>query len=374
MKKLKEELKYGKKGITLISLVVTIIVLLILAGVTIATLTGENGILTRATEAKDKTEEAQEKEGLELAVTSSQMEDVNTLEITEEKLSDAIKQQFGNDKDFSITDNRDGSFLVSMNDTKRMYYVDETGEIIDKILKISTAGELKLFRDDVNSGNTYEDWYIYLANDITLNINEEWEPIGKYSDDNTKPNMQFKGIFDGKDYEILGLYINRENDRYQGMFGYNMGTVKNLTISADSYVKGKGNTGAIAGYNGSKVLKCTNQAMVQSNYNNTGGIVGKNEGYINNCKNEGVVKNTSQATGGVVGWNCTGGIVENCYNNANITTEYQMTGGVVGSNDGIVRKCFNSSEILTSSFTIGGIVGQNNGQIEECFNERKCYI
>ena len=42
MKKLKEEFKYGKKGITLISLVVTIIVLLILAGVTIATLTGDN--------------------------------------------------------------------------------------------------------------------------------------------------------------------------------------------------------------------------------------------------------------------------------------------------------------------------------------------
>lgn len=42
MKNLKEELKYGKKGITLISLVVTIIVLLILAGVTIAPLTGDN--------------------------------------------------------------------------------------------------------------------------------------------------------------------------------------------------------------------------------------------------------------------------------------------------------------------------------------------
>ena len=45
MKKLKEELnmvKYGKKGIALISLVVTIVVLLILAGVTIATLTGDN--------------------------------------------------------------------------------------------------------------------------------------------------------------------------------------------------------------------------------------------------------------------------------------------------------------------------------------------
>lgn len=62
MKKLKEALKYGKKGITLISLVVTIVVLLILAGVTIATLTGNNGILTKAQQAKTETEEAQKNE------------------------------------------------------------------------------------------------------------------------------------------------------------------------------------------------------------------------------------------------------------------------------------------------------------------------
>ncbi len=62
MKRLKEELKYGKKGITLISLVITIIVLLILAGVTIATLTGDNGILTKASKAKEKTQVASEDE------------------------------------------------------------------------------------------------------------------------------------------------------------------------------------------------------------------------------------------------------------------------------------------------------------------------
>ena len=50
------------QGITLIALVITVIVLLILAGVTISTLTGENGILTRAQEAKNKTEEAQKEE------------------------------------------------------------------------------------------------------------------------------------------------------------------------------------------------------------------------------------------------------------------------------------------------------------------------
>ena len=50
------------QGITLIALVVTVIVLLILAGVSIATLTGDNGILTRAQDAKNKTEQAQKDE------------------------------------------------------------------------------------------------------------------------------------------------------------------------------------------------------------------------------------------------------------------------------------------------------------------------
>ena len=59
MKKVK-----GSKGITLIALVITVIVLLILAGVSIATLTGDNGILTRAQEAKNKTEEAQKDQSI----------------------------------------------------------------------------------------------------------------------------------------------------------------------------------------------------------------------------------------------------------------------------------------------------------------------
>ena len=49
----------NNKGITLIALVVTIIVLLILAGISISMLTGQNGILNRASEAREKTEKAQ---------------------------------------------------------------------------------------------------------------------------------------------------------------------------------------------------------------------------------------------------------------------------------------------------------------------------
>ena len=66
IKKLEE-----KRGITLIALVITIIVLLILAGVTIATLTGDNGILTKAQEASEDTKRANAEEQVKLAVQAS---------------------------------------------------------------------------------------------------------------------------------------------------------------------------------------------------------------------------------------------------------------------------------------------------------------
>ena len=65
MKKIK-----NKNGITLIALVITIIVLLILAGVSIATLTGQNGILTRADDAKRENEIASVKEQAQLDIAN----------------------------------------------------------------------------------------------------------------------------------------------------------------------------------------------------------------------------------------------------------------------------------------------------------------
>ena len=67
------ELK-NKKGITLIALVLTIIVLLILAGVSIAMLTGNSGILTQAQRAKKLTELSSEKEVIQIVVVSDEMD------------------------------------------------------------------------------------------------------------------------------------------------------------------------------------------------------------------------------------------------------------------------------------------------------------
>ena len=60
-----------RNGITLIALVITIIVLLILAGVTIATLTGDNGILGKAKTAKTTNDEEKAKEQIKIAVMGS---------------------------------------------------------------------------------------------------------------------------------------------------------------------------------------------------------------------------------------------------------------------------------------------------------------
>ena len=67
----KEESKKANKGITLIALVITVIVLLILAGVSIATLTGDNGILKKAQNAKDLTNQKTAEEEVQIEVLGS---------------------------------------------------------------------------------------------------------------------------------------------------------------------------------------------------------------------------------------------------------------------------------------------------------------
>ena len=97
MEKQKEKipLKQRKKeegGITLIALVITIIVLLILAGVSIATLTGQNGILTRASDAKEQTEIAEVKERVQTDILGEQAG--NNGELTKGKFIEILNKYF----------------------------------------------------------------------------------------------------------------------------------------------------------------------------------------------------------------------------------------------------------------------------------------
>ena len=111
-----------EKGITLIALVITIIVLLILAAVSIATLTGENGILTQATKAGEDTKNATEKEQIELACVAVMGE--NRGEITKEQLETELKKY-----DNGITVTEDGENFKVTYPNENVYTVKKDGTI-----------------------------------------------------------------------------------------------------------------------------------------------------------------------------------------------------------------------------------------------------
>ena len=86
-------MKKDAKGITLIALVITIIVLLILATVSIVMLTGENGILKKATGAKEKNKVGEEKEIIQLAYSTLKIDEIHNFEkITKDNLKTEIEK------------------------------------------------------------------------------------------------------------------------------------------------------------------------------------------------------------------------------------------------------------------------------------------
>ena len=114
------------KGITLIALVVTIIVLLILAGISIAMLTGQNGILTNAGNAKKDTEEVQIEEKVKLSVGDALTQGQGELE--DENLKNALNSYIGKDN-YEITENKENGWVVTIKTNKKSYKISSTGSI-----------------------------------------------------------------------------------------------------------------------------------------------------------------------------------------------------------------------------------------------------
>ena len=139
----KQKLKENK-GITLIALVITIIVLLILAGVTIATLTGDNGILKKAGDAKTQTEQAKEDENLKIAIAGSYGTDGK---LNLKDLKDNLENQ-GIDYD---KNNTGFPLEVIVNGEKKK--IDANGNIIESIQSLKTKGTV--FKDTTTLEDTY---------------------------------------------------------------------------------------------------------------------------------------------------------------------------------------------------------------------------
>ena len=128
--KLKEQLKINK-GITLIALIITIIVLLILAGVAIATLTGDNGIITKAQSAKTQNDKSNEKEQIDLAVLASKINndasiDKKTLKKELEKIGEIIESGIPESDEYSFP-------LILVGKTGTEYEIYEDSHVSEKI-------------------------------------------------------------------------------------------------------------------------------------------------------------------------------------------------------------------------------------------------
>ena len=132
------------KGITLIALVVTIIVLLILAGISISMLTGQNGILNRAAEAKSKNGTAQNEDLVKLSTMDALSQGLGT--ITDANLKTALNNNIGEGK-YEITGDATNGWTVTVEGQD--YRVEATG-IVNGNGSSTGSGKMDKILEDAN--------------------------------------------------------------------------------------------------------------------------------------------------------------------------------------------------------------------------------
>ena len=237
--------------------------------------------------------------------------------------------------------------------------------------QITNENDLRWFAQAVNGGQTGIN--AILVDDITLDKNTQWTPIG------TETNP-FTGKFDGCDFTIHGLYINKSDTDYVGLFGYvgENGTVKDVTLK-DSYVSGNECVGGICGRNkGGTVQGCRNTGTV-SGAQSVGGVCGENlnSGIIQKCDNAGTVSGTGESIGGVCGVNAANlnytPTIQECYNTGTVSGTWFRVGGVCGNNNGgTVKKSYNTGTV-SGEDTVGGVCGGNEKSSSYSATVNGCY-
>ena len=349
-------------GITLIALVITIIVLLILAGVTIVALSRDNGILQRAVEAKEQTEKAEKEEKEKLG----DMEDT----INEYVTGITVEQ---------VKDENPG--------------VLETDETDANTYIINSIEDLVFFASDVRNGNTYDGKTVKLGLSLDFNSNksyvdplrtdygeygydgelktlltsgEGFKPIGTIYDKNVSTNY-FEGTFDGSGNIIYNLYQNIENSDQTiigGFFSTNNGVIMNLKLEDVNIIGTSNNShlilGIVLGRNNGDIKKCsaTGQLELESNSttnNYIGGLVGQNMGTISKCFNKSNM---------------------NIYSNKTNLMQEIYISGIAGGNFNIINECYNAGTLIAdldniSHLSVAGI--GDGGTISNCYNVGNIY-
>ncbi len=202
---------------------------------------------------------------------------------------------------------------------------------------ISTTHQLQLVTIDLSADYT-------LANDIDFGpervSNGMWNingfvPLGF---NHSGGSVAFSGSFDGDGHTISGLKVNFPVLPNIGLFGYNIGTIRNLGLLN---------------------VDVTGKASV-------GGLVGLNEGNIENAYTTGKVGTFSGSAGGLVGTNqgsANGGTIEHSNSTVNLvsgTFSNPGIGGLVGINRGFVIHSHAESTLVRTVGNLGGLVGVND--------------
>ena len=371
---LKKEKRKQERGITLIALITTIIVLLILAGISIGAITGSNGIIGQAQSAKEETEIANEKEIIDISTVEA-MGKNNRGNLEEEEFQNAMDKHTSEETE--VTDIGE-EFEVFFKESSRYYIVDKDGNILsyDNVVIDKSPGDITKDENGKELAGTedepYEIWciedlcdfsniinnnktisYVILMQTLDFNSNRSYvngkiSTEGLISSCNSveelKNNLttgegftpigfegggKYKGTFEGNNKEIRNLYINREG--IVGLFGQ----VWRTTIND------LGVTGSVTSTN-----------------NTAGGIVGQTSGedYYNNCYNKAQVTSNLYA-GGIVG-SSSGEKFNNCYNLGDVTGSNDA-GGITARTSGEinVNGCYNLGNIKSISGSAGGFIG-----------------
>ena len=251
----------------------------------------------------------------------------------------------------------DGSITMLYTVGNNTVYMDGLGTAAYPY-QISTADQLKLFRDIVNGSNGQTQnrgAYAVLTADIDLN-NEPWTPIGPDRD------SAYTGTFDGQGHTVknLSVTVNVQPGR-AGLFGcVKDGTIRKLTVAGSvSCTANQGWCGGIAGYAMDETIEnCASLCTVSCTGIDArvGGIVGlvdynSRTLIIRDCYNIGKITgrsdNGSGDAGGICGFYMNGKI-SNCYNVGEITgSGYVSKIAVSAFNDSRPTNCYYLSDTDT---------------------------
>ena len=196
-----------QRGVTLVALVITIILLLILAGITISALSGDNGILKNATNAKDETEIAQGKEQLTTIYLEESLDNLGgNIEIDEylDYLENkGIPTREENSKSYAEVDGK--IYEVAINNGNLSVEYVEDGEITEPRIK-----EIDIVNKTLNSITIKVTAIRMEGGTYTYYIGTDKENLGEAKGENQTGEFTFEDLNQGETYYIKVVGENQE--------------------------------------------------------------------------------------------------------------------------------------------------------------------